>query len=80
MEELSSHAIAIESRVQKDAKVVTSRGPGTSIEFAVALVEELYGKEKANEVSVPLVYFPISSIRFIIKVEAMSWHDMGLVL
>lgn len=57
MEELSSHAIAVESRVQKDAKVVTSRGPATSIEYAVALVEELYGKEKANEVSGPLVYF-----------------------
>ncbi|KAL3364438.1 hypothetical protein AABB24_013282 [Solanum stoloniferum] len=55
MEELSSHAIAVESRVQKDAKVVTSRGPATSIEYAIALVEELYGKEKANEVSGPLV-------------------------
>ncbi|KAG5597580.1 hypothetical protein H5410_038812 [Solanum commersonii] len=55
MEELSSHAIAVESRVQKDAKVVTSRGPATSIEYAVALVEELYGKEKANEVSGPLL-------------------------
>ncbi|MCD7470603.1 hypothetical protein HAX54_010584 [Datura stramonium] len=39
MEELSSHAIAVESRVQKDAKVVTSRAPGTAIEYAVALVE-----------------------------------------
>lgn len=64
MEELSSHALAVESRVQKDAKVVTSRGPGTSIEYAVALVEELYGKEKANEVSGPLVYFQSHPLRF----------------
>ncbi|KAH9722988.1 protein DJ-1 [Citrus sinensis] len=45
----------VESRVQQDGKVVTSRGPGTTMEFAVALVEQLYGKEKADEVSGPLV-------------------------
>lgn len=56
MEQLAaSGAIAVESRVQLDGKAVTSRGPGTTIEFAVALVEQLYGKEKADEVSGPLV-------------------------
>ncbi|KAH9722995.1 protein DJ-1 [Citrus sinensis] len=48
-------AATVESRVQQDGKVVTSRGPGTTMEFAVALVEQLYGKEKADEVSGPLV-------------------------
>ncbi|BBH01676.1 hypothetical protein Prudu_012019 [Prunus dulcis] len=51
MEQLASSAIAVESRVQVDGKAVTSRGPGTAMEFAVALVEQLYGKEKADEVS-----------------------------
>lgn len=55
MEQLQSCATAVESRVQQDGVVVTSRGPGTTMEFAVALVEQLYGKEKANEVSSPLV-------------------------
>lgn len=55
MEQLASCATAVESRVQQDGKVVTSRGPGTTIEFALALVEQLYGKEKAEEVSGPLV-------------------------
>ncbi|KAI3466056.1 hypothetical protein Pfo_022719 [Paulownia fortunei] len=55
MEQLSSSASAVESRVQQDGKVVTSRGPGTTMEYAVALVELLYGKEKADEVSGPLV-------------------------
>ncbi|GER29172.1 class I glutamine amidotransferase-likesuperfamily protein [Striga asiatica] len=55
MEQLSSTASAVESRVQQDGKVVTSRGPGTAMEYAVALVELLYGKEKADEVSAPLV-------------------------
>ncbi|KAL3821244.1 hypothetical protein ACJIZ3_007149 [Penstemon smallii] len=55
MEELSSSATAVESRVQKDGKIVTSRGPGTAMEYAVALVEQLYGKAKADEISGPLV-------------------------
>ncbi|KAK6132494.1 hypothetical protein DH2020_033794 [Rehmannia glutinosa] len=55
MEQLSSSTSAVESRVQQDGKVVTSRGPGTAMEYAVALVELLYGKEKADEVSGPLV-------------------------
>ncbi|KAG8364872.1 hypothetical protein BUALT_Bualt18G0043600 [Buddleja alternifolia] len=55
MEQLSSSASAVESRVQQDGKVVTSRGPGTAMEYAVALVELLYGREKAAEVSGPLV-------------------------
>lgn len=41
--------------MQLDGKVVTSRAPGTTMEFAVALVEQLYGKEKADEVAGPLV-------------------------
>ncbi|KAB1216499.1 hypothetical protein CJ030_MR4G023088 [Morella rubra] len=55
MEQLAPCATAVESRVQVDGRVVTSRGPGTTMEFAVALVEQLYRKEKANEVSGPLV-------------------------
>ncbi|GAB2284412.1 Protein DJ-1 B [Dionaea muscipula] len=55
MDQLPSSAIAVESRVQKDGKVVTSRGPGTTFEYSVALVEQLYGKEKADEVAGPLV-------------------------
>ncbi|KAG0495930.1 hypothetical protein HPP92_000621 [Vanilla planifolia] len=44
-----------ESRVIVDGRAVTSRGPGTAIEFSLALVEQLYGKEKADEVAGPLV-------------------------
>ncbi|XP_060188128.1 protein DJ-1 homolog B-like [Lycium barbarum] len=74
MEELSSYASAVESRVQKDAKVVTSRGPGTAIEYAVALVEELYGSEKANEVSGPLVMRPNHSEEFaFLELNSVNW-------
>ncbi|KAG2313970.1 hypothetical protein Bca52824_017092 [Brassica carinata] len=49
---------AVESRVEVDGRIVTSRGPGTTMEFSVMLVEQLFGKEKAAEVSAPLVMRP----------------------
>ena len=42
-------------RVVVNRNVVTSRGPEIAIEFALTLVERLYGKEKMEEVDVPLV-------------------------
>lgn len=39
----------------EDGPVLTSRGPGTAMEYALVLVERLYGKEKANEVAGPMV-------------------------
>ncbi|KAG2372020.1 Protein DJ-1-like protein [Vigna angularis] len=56
IEKLASYAATtVESRVQVDGKLVTSRAPGTTMEFAVALVEQLMGKVKAEEVAGPLV-------------------------
>lgn len=52
---MPSDAILVESRVQIDGQVVTSRGPGTALEYSVALAEKLYGKEKADEVAGPMV-------------------------
>ena len=46
---------AVNSSVVVDGNVVTSRGPGTAIEFALKLVELLFGKEKADEVAEPMV-------------------------
>ena len=37
-------------RVVNDANIITSRGPGTSAEFAIAIIEYLIGKEAANTV------------------------------
>lgn len=34
-----------------DGNIVTSRGPGTAFKFALVLVEQLVGKEKASEVA-----------------------------
>ncbi|MDH4226601.1 MAG: DJ-1/PfpI family protein [Deltaproteobacteria bacterium] len=40
-----------DDRVVIDSNIITSQGPGTTLEFAFALVEILYGKEKATEVN-----------------------------
>lgn len=50
-----SHA---EERVVVDGTLTTSRGPGTSFEFALSLVKQLYGEEKAHEVAKPMVMYP----------------------
>lgn len=41
--------------VEIDGKIVTSRGPGTAMDFALKLVELLEGKEKRDEVEARLV-------------------------
>lgn len=65
MEKLAATcATASESRVEIDGRIVTSRGPGTTIEFSLTLVEQLYGKEKADQVSSILVCF-VSAFFFI---------------
>jgi len=48
-------AAAAENRVVTDGTVVTSRAPGTAIEFALALVALLFGQEKVDEVAAPML-------------------------
>jgi 4-methyl-5(b-hydroxyethyl)-thiazole monophosphate biosynthesis len=44
-----------EARVVADGHVVTSRGPGTALEFALRLVALLRGEDAAAEVAAPMV-------------------------
>lgn len=50
-----SHYSYSENRVEQDGLILTSRGPGTSFEFALAIVTALSGKEVAEQVKAPLV-------------------------
>ncbi len=42
---------AIDTRVVVDQNCITSRAPGTAMEFALKLTEILYGEQKAREVA-----------------------------
>jgi 4-methyl-5(b-hydroxyethyl)-thiazole monophosphate biosynthesis len=44
-----------ESRVVVDGNCVTSQGPGTALDFALELVEQLCGVVKREEVGAPMV-------------------------
>ena len=45
-----------EERVVVDGNVITSRGMGTSIEFALAIVQYLEGAEKADTISKGIIF------------------------
>ncbi len=44
----------VDDRVVCD-KMITSQGPGTALEFALAIVEKLLGVEKSREISKPMM-------------------------
>ena len=44
-----------EQAVVRDGSVITSRGPGTAMDFALELIEVLLGAEKRRQVEDPLV-------------------------
>lgn len=46
---------ASDERVVVDGNCITSQGPGTAMEFAVELVRQLFGAEKAQAVAGPLL-------------------------
>lgn len=48
-------AIRIDTRaVVRDGKILTSRGPGTAMDFALALIEALCGEDQRRAVETPL--------------------------
>ena len=46
---------AISQRVVVDGNLTTSRGPGTAFEFALSLVQQMYGHDKMQQVAGPMV-------------------------
>jgi 4-methyl-5(b-hydroxyethyl)-thiazole monophosphate biosynthesis len=45
----------VDQAVVSDGKVITSRGPGTAMDFALELIETLAGKDKRDEVEAALL-------------------------
>jgi len=48
---------AVSQRVVVDGPLTTSRGPGTAFDFALELVKQLYGVDRAREVAAPMVMY-----------------------
>jgi 4-methyl-5(b-hydroxyethyl)-thiazole monophosphate biosynthesis len=48
-------ATCVVAPVVKDGNIITGRGPGFSFQFGLAIVEELLGKAKADEVAAGLL-------------------------
>jgi len=47
-------AILADERVVADGRLLTSRGAGTSLDFALLLVEKLFSPEKADEIRISI--------------------------
>jgi len=55
MEQLQPSSVYVDEAVVEDDFLITSRGPGTAIAFALRLVEKLSGVEKAEAVQAAIV-------------------------
>ena len=49
-------AIIVNQDVVKDNNIITSRGAGTAIDFSLALIEEVLGKNKSHEIRKEILY------------------------
>ena len=49
-------ARCLTERVVVDGNITTSRGVGTAIPFALSLIEQLFGKEKSEEIRRSIIY------------------------
>jgi protein deglycase len=47
-----------DTALERDGKVITSRGPGTAMDFALCLIELLEGQQKRDEVEAQLARTP----------------------
>ncbi|KAM0825037.1 hypothetical protein ACQ4PT_069825 [Festuca glaucescens] len=54
---LLADASECENRVVVDGNVITSRGPGTAMEYALAVVEKLLGRVEARRLAEDLLFF-----------------------
>ncbi len=55
-EKFQNRANYLQERVVVDGNLITSRGPGTSFDFALKIVEVCLGKDVCESLKGPLVY------------------------
>jgi len=57
-DQLERGQVRAEQRVVREGSVLTSQGPGTALEFALAVVAELCGANKSSELAQAMVVAP----------------------
>lgn len=55
VDKFPAEVAAVDANVVVDGRVVTGRGPAAAMEFALALVDQLYGKGKVDEIAKPMM-------------------------
>ncbi|HEX2882636.1 MAG TPA: DJ-1 family glyoxalase III [Polyangiaceae bacterium] len=53
--QLAAHGAIEQQRVVQDGNLITSQGPGTAFEFALAIVAKLVGADRAAQIEGPLL-------------------------
>lgn len=73
VDKFPAEVTAVDANVVVDGKVVTARGPATAMEFAFALVEQLYGKDKVDQIAKPMLvrYEPGYTIK---ELNPVQWQ------
>ena len=56
--EAEGHGKGLNQPVVRDGHIMTSRGPGTAMDFALAIIEALLGPETRQAVEAPLQRYP----------------------
>ncbi|WVZ72806.1 hypothetical protein U9M48_021208 [Paspalum notatum var. saurae] len=76
VDKFPAEVTAVDANVVVDGKVVTSRGPATAMEFAFALVEQLYGKDKVDQIAKAMLvrYEPGYTIK---ELNPVQWQCSG---
>ncbi|KAM3348007.1 hypothetical protein ACQJBY_021737 [Aegilops geniculata] len=76
VEKFPPKVTAVDANVVVDGNAVTGTGPATSMEFAMALVEQLYGKEKVEQIAKPMLvrYEGGYSMK---ELNSVQWHCSG---
>ncbi len=54
-DQVAPHGRYCEERVVVEGKTITSRGPGTALEFALKIIEMLFDAERAEKVGAPML-------------------------
>ncbi|XP_037492755.1 protein DJ-1 homolog C isoform X4 [Jatropha curcas] len=64
---------AVKSNIQVSGQLTTSRGPGTSFEFALSLAEQLFGESVANEVGELMLMHTADDMRRKDEFNEVDW-------